>query len=58
MQQKSDRFNKYFYFVSPLEPESTENSSVKKDCLQQLHFAFRSLELVWEADSVPGVAND
>lgn len=45
MQQKSDRFNKYFYFVSPLEPESTENS-VKKNCLQQLHSAFRGLESV------------
>lgn len=58
MQQKSERFNRYFYFVLPLEPESTEISSVKNNCLQQLYFAFRSLELVQEAESLPGVAND
>lgn len=58
MQQKSERFNRYFYFALPLEPQSTEISSVKNNCLQQLHFAFRSLELVQEAESIPGVAND
>lgn len=56
MQQKSERLNRYFYFVLPLEPESTEISSVKNNCLQQLHFAFKSLELVREAESVPRVA--